>query len=176
MKFAVGFVLMTAALSAQTTFWMDGLWQGYDGELTHVSRQVVALVEAMPQEQFSYRPAPGVRTFSEVCMHLAISNLALLSVTGPKMPKELTMESEKITSKAQVVAWMKRSFEAVKIEHAKQQPADLARKVKVEKTDATVEGMYLRILVHANEHMGQLIAYARAVGVKPPWSGKEGYN
>ena len=30
--------------------------------------------------------------------------------------------------------------------------------------------MYLRIIVHANEHMGQLIAYARMTGVVPPWS------
>ena len=25
--------------------------------------------------------------------------------------------------------------------------------------------------VHANEHMGQLVAYARMTGVVPPWSG-----
>jgi uncharacterized damage-inducible protein DinB len=36
--------------------------------------------------------------------------------------------------------------------------------------DATVEGMYLRIIVHANEHMGQLVAYARTNGITPPWS------
>jgi uncharacterized damage-inducible protein DinB len=36
--------------------------------------------------------------------------------------------------------------------------------------DATVDGMYLRIIVHANEHMGQLVAYARMTGVTPPWS------
>jgi uncharacterized damage-inducible protein DinB len=30
--------------------------------------------------------------------------------------------------------------------------------------------MYLRIIVHANEHMGQLIAYARMNGIVPPWS------
>ncbi len=30
--------------------------------------------------------------------------------------------------------------------------------------------MYLRIIVHANEHMGQRIAYARMNGVVPPWS------
>jgi len=29
--------------------------------------------------------------------------------------------------------------------------------------------MYLRIIVHANEHMGQLIAYGRMTGVVPPW-------
>jgi len=30
--------------------------------------------------------------------------------------------------------------------------------------------MYLRIIVHANEHMGQLVAYARMTGVVPPRS------
>jgi uncharacterized damage-inducible protein DinB len=30
--------------------------------------------------------------------------------------------------------------------------------------------MFLRIIVHDNEHMGQLIAYARMTGVTPPWA------
>jgi len=50
---------------------------------------------------------------------------------------------------------------------------DLERKVHIADRDATVDGMYLRIIVHANEHMGQLIAYARMTGVAPPWSKKE---
>jgi uncharacterized damage-inducible protein DinB len=58
----------------------------------------------------------------------------------------------------------------VKDAHAKVTPADLARKVHIADRDATVDGMYLRIIVHANEHMGQLIAYARMSGVVPPWS------
>jgi len=49
-------------------------------------------------------------------------------------------------------------------------PDDLRRKVKVLGRDATVDGMYLRIIVHANEHMGQLIAFARMNGIVPPWS------
>ena len=48
---------------------------------------------------------------------------------------------------------------------------DMQRRVKIFGRDATVDGMYLRIIVHANEHMGQLIAYARMTGVVPPWSG-----
>jgi uncharacterized damage-inducible protein DinB len=51
------------------------------------------------------------------------------------------------------------------------QSADrFSRKVHIADRDATVDGMYLRIIVHANEHMGQLIAYARMSGVVPPWS------
>ena len=69
-----------------------------------------------------------------------------------------------------MVAWLKRSLEAVKTAHLAVKPKDLHRKVKIHDRDSTVEAMYLRIIVHGNEHMGQLIAYARMTGVTPPWS------
>jgi len=75
-----------------------------------------------------------------------------------------------VTSKAEVIGWLKRSLEAVKTAHAAATPKDLERKVKTFAGDATVDGVYLRIIVHANEHMGQLIGYARMTGVVPPWS------
>ena len=149
----------------------EGIWQGYDGEWTHVSQQLITLAEATPPEKFSWRPTTGVRSVSEVYMHIAIANLYLLSITGPKMPADLNENMEKtITSKAEVVAWLKRSLEAVKTAHAATTPKDLERKVKIADREATVDGMYLRIIVHANEHMGQLVAYARMTGVVPPWS------
>jgi uncharacterized damage-inducible protein DinB len=149
----------------------EGIWQGYDGEWKHVSQQLIALAEATPAEKYSWRPAPGVRSTSEVYMHLAIANFYLLSVTGPKMPADLNEKMEKtVTSKVEVIAWLKRSLDAVKAAHAATTPKDLERQVKIADRDATVDGMYLRIIVHANEHMGQLIAYARMTGVVPPWS------
>jgi uncharacterized damage-inducible protein DinB len=115
----------------------------------------------------------GVRSVSEVFMHIAIANFYLLSVTGPKMPADLNENMEKTTtSKAEVVTWLKRSLEAVKTAHAATTPKDLEGKVKIADREATVDGMYLRIIVHANEHMGQLVAYSRMVGVVPPWSKK----
>jgi len=50
---------------------------------------------------------------------------------------------------------------------------DLQRKVHIYDRDTNADGMYLRIIVHVNEHMGQLVAYARMTGVTPPWSKKE---
>lgn len=162
--------LLTTVLHAAD---YEGLWQGYDGEWGHVSRQLVALAEATPAEKFSWRPAPGVRSVSEVYMHIALANYFLLSATGPKLPDDLKSETDfekKVTAKADVMNWLKRSLEAVKSAHATVTPADLQRKVKVNGVNATVDGMYLRIIVHANEHMGQLVAYARMSGVAPPWS------
>ena len=162
-------LLLTTPVVAQKA--PEGIWEGYDGEWAHVSQQLVALAEATPQEKFAWRPAPGVRSASEVYMHVAIANFYLLSVTGPKMPNDLKQSMEKtVTSKAEVIGWLKRSLQAVKEAHLAEKPDDLQRKVHIMDRDATVDGMYLRIIVHANEHMGQLIAYARMSGITPPWA------
>jgi uncharacterized damage-inducible protein DinB len=167
--FLFAIALGASTLQAQS---LEGLWQGYDGEWGHVSRQLIALAEATPPEKFSWRPAQGVRSMSEVYMHIALANFYLLSVTGPKMPagiKSNDMEKT-VTAKPEVIDWLKRSLDAVRTAHASVKPGDLQRKVKIAGRDATVDGMYLRIIVHANEHMGQLVAYARMNGIVPPWS------
>jgi uncharacterized damage-inducible protein DinB len=167
MKKLLLFILLTSAtVRAQN----EGLWEGYDGEWSHVSRELIALAEATPADKFSWRPAPGVRSTSEVYMHIAIANFHLLSVTGAKEP-DLTLDKEKtVTSKAEVIDWLKRSLAAVPEARAHLKPADYARKVTIDNKTVTVDGMYLRIIVHANEHEGQLIAYARMNGIVPPWS------
>jgi uncharacterized damage-inducible protein DinB len=164
-------VVGVATAQAQSDTQLQGLWEGYDGEWGHVSRQLIALAEAIPADKYSWRPAPGVRSVSEVFMHITIANFWLLSITGPKMPADLKQEMEKsVTKKADVIAWLKRSLDAVKTARAQLKPGDLERKVKVDGKTVTVDGMYLRIIVHANEHMGQLVAYARMNGIVPPWS------
>jgi uncharacterized damage-inducible protein DinB len=164
-------MLSVPAAYAQNDFQTEGLWEGYDGEWSHVSQQLIALAEAIPAEKYSWRPAPGVRSVSEVYMHIALANFYLLSVTGPKMPADMKPGLEKtVTNKADVIQWLKRSLAAVKTARAELNPGDLERKVKIEGKTATVDGMYLRIIIHDNEHMGQLIAYARMNGIMPPWS------
>jgi uncharacterized damage-inducible protein DinB len=169
-------ILLVPLLAALSAFAqvdpLDGLWQGYDGEWRHVTNQTVALAEAIPAVKYSWRPAAGVRSVSEVLMHITIANFGLLAATGQKIPVNLPsprMENS-VTAKPEVIAWLKRSFDAVKIARANLKPGDLQRKVKYDRRDATVDGMYLRIIVHANEHMGQLVAYARMNGIAPPWS------
>ena len=167
-KFLCGFVLCASLANTQPA----GIWQGYDGEWDHVSRQLIALAEATPAEKFSWRPAAGVRSTSEVYMHIALSNFYLLSVTGPKMPDGITSSTTEktFTDKAQIIDLLKQSLASVRTARLHLQPGDLQRKVKIFGRDATVEGMYLRIIIHDNEHMGQLIAYARMTGVTPPWT------
>ena len=104
-------------------------------------------------------------------MHLVFANFFLLSGTGPKMPADFNRDmTTTVTSKPEVIKWLKRSLQTVKEAHQAETSKDLARKVHIMDYDTTVDDIYLRILVHENEHMGQLIAYARMTGVVPPWS------
>jgi uncharacterized damage-inducible protein DinB len=150
---------------------MEGVWEGYNGEWHHTTYQLLALAEAIPEKDYTWRPGPGVRSTSEVFMHIVTANFWLLSIAGQPQPPDLKNDAEKtVTSKADVISWLKRSLEAVRAAHLKETPEHLAKRVHVADRNTTVEGIYLRLIVHADEHMGQLIAYARMNGVVPPWS------
>src|SRR5260221_13340021 len=131
--------LCARPLLAQTA--PEGIWQGYDGEWKHVSKQLIDLAEATPQEKFSWRPAPGVRSTSEVYMHIALANFYLLSVTGPKMAAGAKKDSEKsVTCKADLIAWLKHTLHAAKQTKASITPKAPAREVQIEDRRATVDG------------------------------------
>jgi uncharacterized damage-inducible protein DinB len=157
-------------LIAQTV--PEGVGQGYDGEFKHVTSQLLALAEATPAEKFAWRPTTGVRSTSEVYMHIAIANFYFLSVVGKQaMPPEIKSGFEKsVTTKADVISWLKRSLDAAREARAKETPKELERHVEFLKQNSTAGNVYLRLIIHCNEHMGQLIAYARMSGVTPPWS------
>jgi uncharacterized damage-inducible protein DinB len=174
----IALLLGSYTLHAQSSAMLaanEGIWEGYDGEWRYVSRLLISMAEAIPADKYGWRPEPGVRSVSEVIMHIAQSNYYLLSVTGPKMPPELESNDveKKIVSKPEVVAYLRRSLEAVKTARAQLKPGDLQHKVKIYGETVNVDGMYLRIICHDNEHMGQLIAYARMNGIVPPWSAGE---
>ena len=138
-------------------------------ELLYVSQQLIALAEATPAEKFSWRPGSGVRSTSELYMHIVTANFHLPNAIGVDPPVDMSENMEKsVTAKADVITWLKRSLDAVKTALAAATPEDMKRKVENPEPDATVFGISLRIIIHANEHKGQLVAYARMTGVVPP--------
>jgi uncharacterized damage-inducible protein DinB len=149
-----------------------GIFAGWMGEFDHAARQLLALAEATPADKFAWRPADGVRSIAEVYMHVAVGNHLLLLQAGSPSGVDLAKlgpDPEKgITDKAGVVRFLGESFDAVRKAHS---TADMQRKVKpFGIKDATAGDVFLRLLVHNHEHMGQSIAYARMNGVAPPWS------
>jgi uncharacterized damage-inducible protein DinB len=147
-----------------------GAGQGWLPEFNHSSRQILALAEATPADKFAWRPAAGVRSVSEVYMHIAVANFFLLNQAGVKLENapKMTADTEKtVKDKAEVIKWLRDSFDAVRRAYP---PSDPQKVVKFFGADTKAENVYLRLLVHNHEHMGQSIAYARTNGIVPPWS------
>ena len=162
------FVLLVGVALAQNDG--PGAGQGWLPEFNHAARQILQLAEATPAEKFAWRPAPGVRSVSEVYMHIAIGNFFLLSQAGVKpagAPKITQTTEKEVAGKADVIRWLKDSFDTVRKHYP---PADAKRSLKFFGAETNVENIYVRLLVHNHEHMGQSIAYARMNGIVPPWS------
>ena len=140
-------------------------------ELTAVEKKIVALAEAIPAEKFAWRPAEGVRSVSEVYMHIAGANYMFPTMIRIKPPQGVTRDMEKtVTEKAQVIEHLKASFAHARKSFEPVPDADLEKKVKFFGTEKTERELILILLNHAHEHLGQSIAYARVNGIAPPWS------
>jgi uncharacterized damage-inducible protein DinB len=164
--------MAAAARGAEPAAAPTGFRAEFIAEVDSVGKKLTDLAGAMPQEKFGWRPAPGIRSVSEVYMHVAGGDFFLPSFMGVKVPPGIDREMEKtITDKAKVIDTLKKSFEHVKEAAANMSDADLDKKVKVfGGREMTQRALLVLILNHMHEHLGQSIAYARTNGVAPPWS------
>jgi uncharacterized damage-inducible protein DinB len=140
--------------------------------IADIEKKVVALAEAMPEEKYSWRPAEGVRSVSEVFMHIASASYFLTGMIGVPAPGSVKpQEFEKmITKKADVVKTLKDSFAHVTKAVQGVSDADLEKGVNMFGQQRTYQAVLLTLVEHMSEHLGQSIAYARTNGVVPPWS------
>jgi uncharacterized damage-inducible protein DinB len=140
-------------------------------EIDAVEKKLVDLAGAVPAEKFGWRPGEGVRSVSEVYMHVAGGNYFLPTFLGVKAPEGLRGMEKSVTDKAKVIDALKQSFDHVRKVLRETPDAQWEDKVKLfGRVDTSKRGVFLTLLNHAHEHLGQSIAYARSNGVAPPWS------
>jgi uncharacterized damage-inducible protein DinB len=158
-----------AAAPALTGFKADCV-----SDIEFVGKRIVDLAEKMPADKYGWRPAPGVRSVSEVFMHVVGANYMLPSLLGGKMPEGFDRGMETtVTDKTKIVEWLKKSIENAKAVASSIPDADLDKKVKVPflgGRELTQRRILIIVETHMHEHLGQSIAYARSNGVTPPWS------
>jgi uncharacterized damage-inducible protein DinB len=140
--------------------------------LAGIEEKLVGLAEATPDGKFSYKPTPEVRSTSEVFMHVAAANYFLAGFLGAEKPADVNPGSleKEVSTKAAVVAQLKKSFAHAKKAVAGVSQDDLTTAIKMFGSDSTKRGAMLTLVEHGSEHLGQSIAYARMAGVVPPWS------
>lgn len=140
----------------------------FTANLNEVQEKLFELAEATPADAYAWRPAPGVRSISEVYMHIAGGNYFLATFLGVDPPKMNLDLEKKVTKKADVLAELKKSFDHLR--SAANGVSDLEKPVKMFGNTTSHRGVLVTMLNHLHEHLGQSIAYARMNGVVPPWS------
>ena len=136
-----------------------------------VSKKIVDLAEAVPADKYGWRPAPGVRSISEVYMHIVGGNSYIPSFIGVKPMEGIERGMEKsVTEKARVVELLKKSMAHARAAVLATPDADLDKKVNIFGGASSERGVIMIIGNHLHEHLGQSIAYARSNGIAPPWS------
>lgn len=138
--------------------------------LDEVQKKITDLAAAVPADKYGWRPAEGVRSVSEVYMHIAGANYFLATFLGVQPPATMPKDIEKITDKQKVLAELQKSFDHLRAVAKTMNPADLDKPVTMFGNPTTQRGVYSTIMNHLHEHLGQSIAYARINGIVPPWS------
>ncbi len=136
--------------------------------LAGVEEKLVGLAKAMPDDKFGWSPAEGVRTVSEAFMHVAGANYFFASKMGVDMPEGTRGLEKTVKDKAGVIKQLEASFANIK---KGLKGADMSQATKLfGGKEGTIGDLALIAVGHGHEHLGQVIAYARSNGVKPPWS------
>ena len=177
----VFFILILASairLSAQVYPYRDGT-PGVTGYRSEVMAEVmiqesefVRLAEAIPADKYTWRPSPDARTVAEVFLHASTANYNLYKLVGTPTPATVdTKTLEQSTSdKAKVMTILKASYAHAKGAIRNMDDADLEKTLAWNGGKITERGVLLYIVQHIGQHLGQQIAYARSVGVVPPWT------
>jgi len=147
----------------------SGFRADYLMDLARLEQKVVGLAEAVPADKYDWRPAAGVRSVSEVYMHLAGSTFQILQGVGRPAPDNAG-ELEKITDKVEVIETLKGAFAAAKEAMLAASDDGMDENVEFFGRQWSKRAVFYLTATHIHEHLGQSIAYARSIGVVPPWS------
>jgi len=160
---------------------VDAFSRSLVGSLESAGRKLMALAEAIPADEFSWKPSDEVRSISQVFMHVVGNNFQIPATLGadppegidtPARPYDRRMQKliweEDVREKARVIDLLEASFDyAVR---SIPEISDLDEMVSPLGFRASKRDYRLLLVNHAHEHLGQSIVYARSAGVVPPWS------
>ena len=172
------FASTAVRVAAQINPYKEGT-PGVTGYRSEVLAEVIVqedkftrLAEAIPADKYAWRPSPDVRSFAEVFLHVAGANYNLYKLVGTPPPTGLDLKNieKSTTDKAKVIATLKDSYAHAKKAITAMPDADLDKSMDWFGGKITERGILLFVVRHGAEHLGQSIAYARFIGVVPPWA------
>ena len=148
------------------------------GQADFVEGRILSLNNAMAGKE-AWRPAADIRSVGETYLHIAFGNYILLKQAGfePPAAANFSMDMKKWDSQetkaAKIADILKASFAHVRDAAGKVTPEQLEKKIDLFGHEMTTRNVFITVLNHMHEHLGQSIAYARMNSVVPPWTAAE---
>jgi uncharacterized damage-inducible protein DinB len=176
--FLIAIAAPSTRLTAQANPYKNGT-PGVTGYRSEVLAEVMIqedkflrLADAIPAEKYTWRPAADVRSVAEVFLHVSAANFNLYKLVGTPPPEGFDIKNleKSTTDKTKVMATLKDSFAHARKAITAMPDANLEKSLDWFGGKNTQRGILLFITRHAAEHLGQSIAYARSVGIVPPWT------
>jgi len=138
-----------------------------------IGRKLTAMAEDFPEDKYDFKPAPAERSFAEQLLHATGANYFFTNLAlGEKPPAEEDPKRDQFKTKADVVAFVKKSFAdgaaAIKAKGDKGM-SDLVNDPDSHQ-QVRVSDMAYYFIEHSGEHYGQLVVYYRLAGLVPPES------
>lgn len=140
---------------------------------TMLSGVVVAAAEKMPEENYSFKPTPEVRSFGQLVGHLADSQYFFCSSAGGENKSSGGVEKNK-TNKAELVAALKDAVAYCSKVYAGMTDAKGSEMMKMMNQDFAKLTVLSANTAHDYEHYGNMVTYMRLKGIVPPTSEKKG--
>lgn len=134
-----------------------------------IKRDIVEAAQAVPENEYGFKPTPQVRSFGELIGHITDSQNFFCGVAGGSNPEYSdAVEKTKSPTKAALVEALKASVTKCDEVYAKTTAENALELVKAGKGDALRGMMLLDNISHDNEHYGNIVTYMRLKGHVPP--------
>jgi hypothetical protein len=150
-----------------------------DHYIDGAERALMSMVEAMPDDKYSFAPTngefKGVRTFADMVKHVAASNYGMASAIlheNPPIKLETQADVDAIKGKAEIVKFLKGSFEFLHKALNSINERNETELIKSPDSSAPLARLEVadRAVTHCWDHYGQLVEYLRMNGIVPPGS------
>lgn len=128
-------------------------------------------LNTMPAEKYSFKATDSIRSFAQQMLHLAQSNINVLSaITGePNIADGRRLEEDKTAqTKDSVMYFVIASYDLAINGLKKMNIASFNEKVKLYNWEETRYVWILKAFEHQTHHRGQTTIYIRLAGLHPP--------
>jgi uncharacterized damage-inducible protein DinB len=176
---AIGLLALAFAAHAQGTMKQDSAVKPADQQSkvvldswNEIGRKLTAMAEDFPEDKYDFKPTPAQRSFAEQLLHAAGSCYYFTNAaTGQKLPAAEDPKREQYKSKADIVAFVKKSFaDGANAIQSNGDKGLMTEVVYYPGQKARVLDIAYDIIEHSGEHYGQLVVYYRLAGLVPPES------